>query len=338
MTIYDYIYYYKDITIKDVYWNDLDNMLCAILSYLPIKQFEGKKDISEVVQMIDKHNGDMETAAVNLLKEIENSNRYKKMKLCNYKKIIDSQTQFVAITIRIGNITCISFKGSDGSTIGWHENFRLSYLFPTNTQIIAANYLKESINFFDMNIHVVGHSKGGNLAIASILCSNINISRIKSIVNFDGPGFLSNEKYSTKYKSIENKITTYLPENSYVGILLYNDNIKIIKTLKNGLNSHFLNNWECFGNFLVKGNLSKESIATHKKSIDYINSFRREDIENVIENFFGILEKNNIKNFNELTKLKYEKIKKLIDGLNGLDTKTKNNFFEILKLFINPFQ
>lgn len=38
--------------------------------------------------------------------------------------------------------TIISFKGTDGSCIGWYENLRLSYMYPTKTQSYALDYIK----------------------------------------------------------------------------------------------------------------------------------------------------------------------------------------------------
>ncbi|MEI3499052.1 MAG: Mbeg1-like protein [Bacilli bacterium] len=58
----------------------------------------------------------------------------------------------------------ISFKGTDSSLIGWLENFRLAYEYPTYTQKLAIDYLKNNISFLDQDVYVVGHSKGGNLA------------------------------------------------------------------------------------------------------------------------------------------------------------------------------
>ena len=38
-TIYDYLKYYKDESFNDLPWNMIDNLLCSILSYVPLKSF-----------------------------------------------------------------------------------------------------------------------------------------------------------------------------------------------------------------------------------------------------------------------------------------------------------
>ena len=46
-TIIDYLKNYKDIMVKDVHWNTLDNLLCAILVYIPLSNFSGKKSLDK---------------------------------------------------------------------------------------------------------------------------------------------------------------------------------------------------------------------------------------------------------------------------------------------------
>ena len=38
-TVYDYLKYYKNTSLEDVHWNALDNLVCAVLVYLPVKSF-----------------------------------------------------------------------------------------------------------------------------------------------------------------------------------------------------------------------------------------------------------------------------------------------------------
>ena len=38
-TIYDYLEHYKDKSLKEVSWNVMDNLLCAIIVYIPIESF-----------------------------------------------------------------------------------------------------------------------------------------------------------------------------------------------------------------------------------------------------------------------------------------------------------
>ena len=47
-TIIDYLKFYKDTSFDDVRWNDLDNLLGAILVYLPVPSFKEGKNLKEL--------------------------------------------------------------------------------------------------------------------------------------------------------------------------------------------------------------------------------------------------------------------------------------------------
>ena len=153
--------------------------------------------------------------AYNCLEEIIKGTRYQSLEITNFTRIKNEDTQFGAATFRLNKLTIISYKGTDGSLIGWIENFRLGYQYPTNTHLLAIKYLHENIKTLDENVYVVGHSKGGNLAMVSAMESTpIEFNKIKNIYNFDGPGLRKEEFMSKKYQKISSKLHNYLPSDS----------------------------------------------------------------------------------------------------------------------------
>ena len=54
-TIKDYLNYYKDTTIKDVHWNAMDNLLCAILIYVSAPSFSSKKKINDFFEYVNNY-------------------------------------------------------------------------------------------------------------------------------------------------------------------------------------------------------------------------------------------------------------------------------------------
>ena len=48
-TLKDYLKYYKNVPINKVDINDIDNLLFSTLVYLPIKSFETKMNLSDVI-------------------------------------------------------------------------------------------------------------------------------------------------------------------------------------------------------------------------------------------------------------------------------------------------
>ena len=99
--------------------------------------------------------------------------RYGKIKINYHENIFDSEkeVQFSATTFILpdGN-ACVSFRGTDSTITGWRENFNMLYNDTVPAQISAVKYLNNVARKIRGNITVVGHSKGGNLAIyASVL-------------------------------------------------------------------------------------------------------------------------------------------------------------------------
>ena len=288
-TIYDYLEFYKN---KNSDLNDIDYLLFSILSYLPIKEYTGKKNLKEFIDysLKFKNNikkGSMAEKAYELLDKINNSSRYSNLKVYNPVFIKNDNTQFGALTFRIKNKTIISYKGTDGSYIGWIENFRIGYKFPTYTQELALKYLEDNTNLFDRNIYLVGHSKGGNLAITSLYLSDNNLyNRIKKVYNFDGPGLRYKEFTSDRFNQISYKIINYIPSGSMVGVLMDNKEYNVIKSNELAWKEHYPTSWQVFGEFFIPSTLSNASKKIHDSSTKNIRHLEYEKMENAFEQLY----------------------------------------------------
>ena len=238
------------------------------------------------------------------------------MKFYNFINQVDSKTQFGAMTVVLDNIKVITFRGSDRSVIGWLENFRIAYQYPTFTGELAINYLNNNIGIFDKNVFVGGHSKGGNLAIVSAMeLANFKFRKIKNIYNFDGPGLRREEFESLKYKRLKEKLINIIPTSSYIGTLLYNENYQVVKTNTHAINVHYPTNWNIFGIEFVKGNLSKASEGLIKGTTTNLNNIDQEKLKDVFEEAFKVFEKRETKNI----KLTFNDLKNIVKKISKMD-------------------
>lgn len=304
-TIMDYLRHYKDVTLKDVHWNSLDNLLCAFLVYLPIASYNGKKTFLEFYNLAQSSKpltemGEMATNAYEALEIIKTSKRYKSLKVCEFMNFKNEQTQFGACTFRIKNKTIVSFKGTDSSIIGWIENFRLTYSYPTYTHTLAINYLKtNAIKFYDRNIYIVGHSKGGNLAMVSAMESPKAINKkIRNVYNFDGPGFRKEQFESPKFKAISSKIVNIVPTGSVIGVLLHNENYNVVKSEAMAFSQHYPSTWNVFGEFFVLGEFSNISVQLNENTTVGMDSLDPVQMQDAFEKVFLSLEKSYSESFN----------------------------------------
>ena len=140
----------------------------------------------------------------------------------------------------------VSYEGTDHLLSGWKEDFELAYKFPIESQKYAIEYLNKTIGFFDKNIVIGGHSKGGNLALVASMYAKKSIKKkIIKIYSNDGPGLRKKEIESKEYKSIEEKYIHIIPNYSVVGLLLrHTSNYKVIKSTRKDLMAHSIMTWQ----------------------------------------------------------------------------------------------
>lgn len=324
-TIIDYLKFYSNTSLDDVKWNDLDNLMCSILAYLPVPSFNEGKSLRDLYDYTISEKLEtssfMAPKAMEVLNIIKDSKRYDKIIISNFNNIKNEEVQFGACVIKTKKEKIISFKGTDGSFIGWLENLRLAYEYPTYTQKIAIDYLKNNISFLDKNIYVVGHSKGGNLAMTSVMeLTDSNFNKIKKVYNFDGPGFKRNEYESNKFKKLSVKLLNIIPTGSVIGTILYNDNYKVVLSNEIALEEHYPTSWKVFGQYFIGGKLSNVSKQFHKNTSEGLESLDEEKLKETIETSFKSFEKEYSSDF----KLKFEDIKNFYTNMKNVDPEIRD--------------
>ena len=210
-------------------------------------------------------------------------------------------------------------------------------MYPVYTQAMAKKYLSDKLTMFDTNVYLVGHSKGGNLAISAAMETTDKIyKRIKKIVNFDGPGLLDKEFNSDKFKKIKNKLVNYLPENSVIGILMNNTNYHYVKSEGIGFSCHNMDHWYTYGTFFEESTLSKASQKMHENNILSLREVERIELEKVIETFLAVVENNGIKRFSDVRRINKTVLLKTSNDLSDVSKETKDYFIKSIKTFFMP--
>ena len=339
-TIKEYLKYYKSLTFNECKLNINDVLLFTELSYIDwhniVPEDNNKITLKEAFNIYQKtKNVYLSTfmkGNIANLKDIYTSTRYKDIYLSNYKEYVDNEKQFGALKIYFDNKVFISYKGTNGTIIGWKEDFTLGYHFPIISQKYAINYLNEVITSEDKEIYIGGHSKGGNLAMtASMYCNNDIFKKIKTIYNLDGPGFREKD-LNNNFKKILPKLQIYIPEDSIIGMLLYStNNKKIVKSNASGILEHDINTWLCVGEFLEKGKISKFSLNIDKRIKTWNKRYSDSELEIMINSIFNVFESNNIKSFRELKKLKLNQILGMINEINDIDDETKKLYGDTIR-------
>ena len=298
-TLKDYLYYYKNTSLEEVNINEIDILLFSVLSYLPIKSFSNELDLTGFINYVNKtvNKNDyskMGKIAYEILNSIKGSKRYKSLRVKNFINIKNESVQFGACIFYFGTNSIISYKGTDGSVIGWFENFRLGYSYPTNTQLMAIDYLNEKI------------------------------------YNFDGPGLLKEEFNSFKFKKIKDKLVTIVPSSSVVGVLLNMDNYSTVESNNTFVYEHYPTSWEVFGNYFIPGKLSSMSVKLHESTTTNLESLEKDKVEEVFETLIKSI---NMK-YDEHFDFNVNDILNILKNMNNVNEEVKRYLTKILKTLI----
>ena len=338
MNIYRYIEKNKDISFRKKHFNEVDNAILSLISYLNFSYIDGKNTLENMgKRYLERYDykeisssGWAQKDAYILLEKIVNTKRYKNIEIQNYVYIANEEEQFSAVTFKISKgLKYIAYEGTDHLMVGWKEDFQLSYKYPVPSQIHAIKYLKNAVKLLGPKIIVGGHSKGGNLAqVSAMELGFFKKFKVKKIYSNDGPGLRLKQFKSIKYKLIKHKFVHIVPRNSLVGIMLRNDKFKVVKSIRRTMMSHIPSTWIINDDRFVETNLSRVSQNLQRKVIEWLDIHNDIERQFLIENIFDVFNKSGITDTMKLKNIMY--ITKALKELKTIDQKTKDLVGDLL--------
>lgn len=238
--------------------------------------------------------------AVEALFGIAASPRFRDMTALNYQDVFDveRQVQFAAMTFVYKNMfTCVSFRGTDTSTVGWREDFNMAFTMPVPAQDLALEYLEAvaAQTHLPKKLYIVGHSKGGNLAeYAALRCSKRVQNRIERVYNLDGPGFKAGTFTPDDYAPLRGKLVKIVPEESLVGIMLESEApVFIAMSSASGLDQHSAFTWEVdeeLADFVYLPSLPEATKTTARTLHAWLSGYTDAEREKIVDAFFQAIE------------------------------------------------
>ena len=353
-TIYNYLKEYGKYTFLEQEFNEVDNVILSMLSYVDFYNIVpsidcGSISLKEATKLFYKKHSKKEIDkniisvrdACYLIKELANTKRYKDLELLNYEYQISFDSQFGALCIKLPNrMMYVSYEGTDSNISGWEEDFMLAYQFPVTSHKLAIEYLNMVSSLFGPKLYVGGHSKGGNLAlIASMYCKGRVYRKIKHIYSNDGPGLRKEELESIKYKKIAHKFTHIVPEESFIG-MLYNsyDTFKVIKSNKKGLFQHNCINWVVENNHFKRGELSSSSARIRQAMIRWLDKLDDEKKKEITRILFSILKKAGVTDLVQIKKAMISNMLKILKEMKNISRESKTLLTTTLKDLYNEWK
>ncbi|QQC43663.1 DUF2974 domain-containing protein [Schaalia meyeri] len=127
--------------------------------------------------------------------------------------------QFGAATFVDGSgAAYVVFRGTDASSVGFAEDARFGLDFPTDSQRWAARYLRFAAEHASGPVSVLGHSKGGNLALYAAAAATPG--SLEHVYACDPVGFPAQVVDSGLFSGIAALTSAYVTAGSWVSPLL----------------------------------------------------------------------------------------------------------------------
>lgn len=334
----DYLALRGDLSFSEASVSPVDGLLLSTLSYIQFDNLVSENPheaptLSELSQMfwelpeeaMESRLRDPKDAA--LIQAMGKSNRFGPLHLTAAKELLDQEKelQFAAVTLLLEDGGAfVTFRGTDGTLTGWKEDLNLSFLDVIPGQEAARDYLEKISGMYPGKLYIVGHSKGGNLAVyAAIRCEDHTRSRIQAVYNYDGPGFRKKVLEDPGYRKILNRIQTFVPQSSVVGMLLeHEEPYTVIRSTEEGLLQHEPYSWEVRGNGFVKLRQVTEGSRIVDGTIKgWLAGLSIKDREVFIDTLYELLKSSDIEHIGELAKPK--NIYTVLQKLGQEDGKTK---------------
>lgn len=359
-TINDYLDYNKNRSFKDFAFNEADILCLNELGYFCFEELDASIDFSKEVNLHEvlmpyvtgekpfNHSFLVTEERVKLLQKVVASKRFVNLNLSDYVNDVDAEyeRQFSAMVFTLPEINHhqLVFRGTDDTMIGWKEDFKLTYVQEIPAHRAAVAYLEAYFEKYAGKVTVSGHSKGGNLALYAVAHVNDLLrEQIEKVYMLDAPGLQEKGLESDGYKAIRERVTVIRPEESIVGIMLYNDIEPIVvKSNASGIMQHAVTSWqfnEETGELILAERQTDLSQNLEKTFKQWMKELSSQELKILFDILFDTLMSSGIHSINDVT-IDREfgaKLATSIASFYSIGTEKKLLLAKSAKLFLQAF-
>lgn len=346
--IWAYMIFRGDLDFKQAPFNEVDAMMFSAISSVDYTEFvEDKLSIYEASllfsEKLDSEWQDKKlTENEKLFIEMGKSRRYQNIIIDNAVKDIskvDAKTFYGVTFLLDRHHAIVAFRGTEDSLVSWKENFYTLYMYPTAGMTAAAEYLNSKLKERRFRLlTIVGHSKGGNLAVYASMHvdGKLRSKKVTSIYIFDAPGFIEDIAPSESYLAIRDKIKAYVPESCVVGNMMSPPwEREHIANLSKNLEQHDMFNWAVGGECLEHISVTSEETELSNRVNEWIKSIPRDEMGGVVEELFGVFESNGIEHIHDLLNIDFKHMLGMLMSATKLSAENRALLGIIFKELLN---
>ncbi|MGN1188962.1 MAG: Mbeg1-like protein [Candidatus Ornithospirochaeta sp.] len=338
LNILDTLLWLGSISKNAIPYSEVDMLIITILEYEKLEtipQEEFGKTVKELLPFacpvpIEELKG-FEVNQAKLWQKVAASERYKDLRLLDAvgEKIEDAKgaEQYAAALFQDGGEYYLVYRGTDESLTGWKEDFNMAVDDEIPSEKRALEGLERVTSNLD-SLHILGHSKGGTLALyAAMKASDETFSKIKDLYIFDAPGLPDSLIDEERWKEIQSITHSFIPSSSVIGMLFNTTEYStVVKSSSLGLMQHDAFTWVLSGGKFV----TQPSITSRSRKIDntvknFIARLDRNERETLVEVLYKILkatDEENVWLMPEAAAKRFPEIKKAVESLTDDEKKT----------------
>lgn len=345
---FTYLKWRGDLQVKDFPFNEVDALLLSELVYIHFEGIvPGTEESCISIREANQKYKKSTTREMFYYKEKEElfdvlaaSPRFAEMTLCNYVSTYDekAQEQFAAMHVNLlPNLTYVAFRGTDSTVVGWREDLNMSFMMPVPAQQSAVEYVEQTAKGLFKKYCFGGHSKGGNLAVYSgVFCNPKLQKRIAKIYNFDGPGFNRKMIDDEAYKRIEERIETFVPEKSIVGLLMeHEETYKVVESTEFAILQHEGFSWVVDRDaFVLADEVNKYSKSLSLSLKAWLAEMKPEERKEFVDAFFDVFVHAGINDFMEIVDMDVKTAGGLIKEVAKVPVTQREKVTKLIKLLI----
>ena len=341
----DYMVWRGDIGFDISPWNDVDALAMANLCYLNFQGIDNDRGwtLAEakrlelvretLVSCFEGRKAQFEAMADTV--------RFGGIRMHHFITLTDEEQglQFSATCYDMPDGTlCVGFRGTDGTFVGWREDFNMSWQTTVPAQEAAVFYLERAAEMDERPIRLVGHSKGGNLAaFAAAGCSPAVQDRLREIYSFDGPGMDREVFEGEGYQRIVGKIHSFVPQTSIVGMMMeYHRAYTVVKSDASGISQHDPLTWQIYGpRFETVEKIDANAETISDTLHEWLLKTNREERAEMVDTLFSVLENTKATTFSEMMGERLRTLTGVALGTRDLDPESRKAVTKLVGLFLS---
>ena len=307
-TIWDYLAWRGDLLLTQDSFNEVDNLLLCIVAYIDFRRIARLRSfdpayampIGDVCAMLteeDEQRGLSPEDYIPVMRAMAATPRFRDVKMFAFEDSYDEEKvmQFSAVSFLLPDDSVfVAYRGTDTTLVGWVEDFNMSFMTAVPAQLRAVDYAVEVARRTPRRqLRIGGHSKGGNLAAyaAIYLPEKLQTKRLVAAYNNDGPGFNAEVLASEGFARAAEKIHTFIPQSSAVGMLLeHTEEYTIIDSTTVSLLQHEPLSWNVLGNrFIYLGQRSEAAKLGDDVIREWLAELSLQERQEFVETVYQLL-------------------------------------------------